>query len=343
MAWVSQILGLTGAVEQSRLMLMGMLPFAVYAACAGVAGYANPIPQPGMWAPGSMPQNHLRVMFENDSPSGRDRNYTHGTRVEYARTLNSGDAWGISLMQNIYTPELHARHSLPGQHPYCGYMALGGAYLWRGAEFGSGVELQLGTTGKPSCAGRFQNALHDMFDMPEWEGWHDQVPAEMTAQLTSRQEWLMPSVSGAVGTWQLETRAVLRESLGTVRLAGGGGLAVRLGRNLPPTAQSVGNAPTNFAVGLIRKPDYDPSAFSYYIAAELYADYVGRDISVDGGVFHHFERTCSRTPWQVEARLGVGASHRGIDYYAGLMLQSRTYRTQNENSLMGTFSLSWNW
>lgn len=283
-------------------------------------------------------------MFENDSASGRDCNYTHGTRIDYLRTLNDGHAWGVSLVQNMYTPEEHTRHNVPGQHPYCGYMALGGAYMWRGQQFGWVGELQLGLTGKASCAGRFQNVLHDAFNMPNWEGWDDQIRSEATMELTLRQEWAPPVLQRSLGRgWELESAFVLRESVGSVRISGGSGLTWRIGHNLPPTTQAAGNSPTNFNVGLITKPHYNPSRTSYFLLLEMYADYVARDLSVDGGIFHHFERTCTRTPWQLEGRAGVGVRHQQIDYYAGLLVYSRTYKTQDENSVMGTFSISWSW
>ena len=323
---------------------MSVLPFAAYAAVAGAAGLLNPIPQMGQPGYTPEPKNHLRFLFENDSPSGRDRNYTHGTRLDYARTMESGHAWGLSLMQNMYTPERHTYHNNPGEHPYCGYMALGGAFLWRGTDFGWSGELQVGLTGNASCAGRFQNVLHSAFNMSTWKGWRDQVPSEVTMELSTRQEWAPPCLQYTIGRdWQLDTRLVLRESVGSVRISGGSGLAFRVGRNLPPTMQAVSNTATNFGIGLIRKPDYNPQVTSYFLTVEMYADYVARDISVDGGIFHHFERTCARTPWQLEGRAGVGISRKGIDYFAGLLVYSRTYKTQDENAVMGTFSISWNW
>ena len=325
-------------------MCMGMLPFAIYAAAAGAAGYLNPIPQPGEIGYVPEPQNHLRIIFENDSPSGRDRNYTHGTRIDYARTTKDGNAWGLSLMQNIYTPETHTAHAVPGEHPYCGYLALGAAYLQRGEQYGWAAELQLGVTGKASCAGRFQNWLHDSFRMDNWDGWDDQVPSEMTMELSLRQEWALPSMQrSASDGWEVDSRFVLREAMGTVRISGGAGLAFRVGHNLPPTTQAAANSATNYAIGLIRKPNYKPTETSYFLLTEMYMDYVARDITVDGGVFHHFDSTCSRTPWQFEGRVGMGVRHQNIDYFAGMLLLSRTYRTQDENSVMGTFSVSWNW
>lgn len=321
-----------------------MLPFAVYAVAASAAGYWNPIPQPGEQGYRSEPQNCLRVLFENDSPSARDCNYTHGTRIDYARTMANGHAWGLSLVQNMYTPETHRSHAVPGEHPYCGYMAVGAGFLHRGERFGWAGEFQVGTTGNPSCAGRFQNTLHDAFRMTTWDGWDDQIPSEVTLQLTLRQEWLLPGLQRTLANgWQVESRAILREAGGTVRMAGGGGVALRVGHNLPPSQATSGNSPASFGLGVLHKPDYKPAEMSYFFALEAYADYVARDISVDGGVFHHFDRTCSRTPWQAELRAGAGARYAGIDYYMGVLVLSRTYRTQDKNSLMGTFSVSWNW
>lgn len=323
---------------------MGMLPYIIYAAFAGATGYTNSVVRPPSVEIPAESQHYLRGLFENDSVSGRDRNYTHGTRLDYARRMDNGHAWGLSLMQNMYTPETHTRHRVEGEHPYCGYSALGGAFLWRGVNFGCGTELQIGTTGRESCAGRFQNALHRAFDMETWDGWDDQIPAELTIQLTSRQEWRLAALERRFSNgWQTDSTFIVRESLGTFRIAGGAGLSFRIGKNLTPSMEATGNEPTYFGIGLLRKPDYDPSVTSYFLVSELYVDYVARDLTVDGGVFHHFERSCSRTPWQVRANVGVGVSHRGMDYYMGVSVFTRTYRTQDEASVMGTFAITWRW
>ena len=94
---------------------------------------------------------------------------------------------------------------------------------------------------------------------------------------------------------------------------------------------------------LLNKPTYRREDTSYFLIASLYVEYVARDITIDGGVFHHFEQSCSRRPWQVEAQLGVGVSHGGIDYFAGAVYHSDTYRRQDTNGFYGTFSGTWHW
>lgn len=323
---------------------MSVLPYAVYALCAGAVGYYNNIALPGSPGYTSAPSHHLRALFENDSVSGQDRNYTHGTRVDYAQIMPSGNAWGLSLTQNIYTPERHASHALKGQHPYCGYLALGAGYMQRGEDFGCTTEFQLGVTGRASLAGQVQNGLHDLFRMDTWDGWHDQIRSEVTLQLTSRQDWRLRWLEKSpVSGWETDGMFYLRESLGTFNISGGVGVSYRFGRNLPSSSQLTGNSSAVYGISDLTKPGYRRDQISYFLVLEGALNYVERDMSLEGGVFHDFERSCARVPWQPEGRLGGCLLYHGVEYYAGAIVHGRTYKTQEKNSVMGTFSISWHW
>lgn len=323
---------------------MSVLPYAVYALCAGAAGYWNDIPQPGSLAYTPSPVHHFRGLYENDVIFGQDRNYTHGTRLDYAEVMRNGNAWGLSIMQNIYTPETHTKHRVEGEHPYCGYLAFGAAYMKRGVNFGCSTEAQFGTTGRPSLAGQFQNGLHDTFGMKTWDGWDDQIPFEMTFQLTSRQEWRVRRwEKSPVMGWQTDGSVYLQEAVGTFNVSGGVGMTYRFGRNLPNSSRVTGNRAAVFGLDVLEKPDYNRSASSYFIAFEGLLNYVAHDLTVDGGVFHDFERSCARMPWQPEARLGACVIYHGIEYYVGGLVRGRTYKTQSERSLIGVFSIAWHW
>ncbi len=323
---------------------MSFIPWAVMAGSSLLADHLNPIPQPGEPGYTAVPQNHLRVMMENDSAFSSDRNYSHGTRIDYARSLHSGNAWGVSLVQNIYTPEEHTDGAVPGQHPYCGYMALGAGYMLRGEDFGAAFELQVGTTGNASCSRYTQNGLHEAFGLERWDGWHDQVPAEATVQLSMQQNFRLTCLEADCGNgWQTDGMLYTREEVGTAFIRGGVGLSFRYGVNLPSSMQATGNNAATYGLGLLEKPHYKPQDISYFLVGSIYAMYVARDISIDGGVFRHFEQTCSRKPWQMEARLGVGVSYRGIDYFAGGVYCTDYYRGQTANTLYGTFSGTWHW
>lgn len=282
--------------------------------------------------------------MENDSAFNKDSGYSHGTRLDYAQRLDNGDAWGLSLTQNIYTPTTHSNGAVPGEHPYAGYLALGAGYIMRGENFGSSVEFQLGTTGNASFAREMQNGVHEMLGMTTWDGWDDQVPGEVTFQLSAQQNFRMPWMEFVSSNgWKSDGVFMLREEVGTAFIRGGAGVTVRYGRNLPPMLQDVGNHSAQYGLSILKKNDYNPREISYYLSGTAFMEYVAHDISIDGGVFHHFEQTCSRQPWQAEFRLGVGVSYQGIDYFMGAVYATDAYRRQDEKTLYGTFSIGWNW
>lgn len=325
---------------------MSMLPWMVMAGASAAVNYFPPVPQPGDASYTPNPRHHLRVMFENDSAGTTDRNYTHGSRIDYVQNVGKSPyhAFGASLTQNIYTPETHATCAVKDEHPYAGYLALGVAHLYQGEQVGSAVEFQLGATGNASFARDSQEIVHEVGDMETWEGWGDQIPSELTFQLSARQDYRLEFLECCTaGGWQTDGIFYTREELGTVSIAGTVGVSIRLGRNLPPAMQVNGSAPANFAVGLLRKEAYRPEEISYFLVAGCSVNYIARDMFIDGGVFHDFNKTCSLQPWQVEGQLGIGVSHKNIDYYAGMFLRSRGYSTQDQNTWMGTFSINFNW
>ncbi len=322
---------------------MSLIPWICAAAAAGVAGYNNPIPQPGepAYVPGG--DHHLRVMFENDSFCGSDGNYTHGTRIDYAQGISGGNAWGISLVQNIYTPSSNSYAPVRNERPYAGHLALGGAFLVPGRDIGSTFEFQLGVTGKPSLAENAQWLVHEMGDMYQWRGWAHQLDSEVTLQFNSRQDYRLPFLEGRIGGLETDGTLYTREELGTVAIAGTLGLSLRIGQNLPDSMRVNGNNPGDYGMGLLNGGNYRPQDFSWCIIAQNSIKYVAHDLFLDGGVFHTTDTTCTKNPWVFESRLGLGISYQNIDYYLGGVFQTRAYQTQDHNTAFGTFSVTWHW
>lgn len=322
---------------------MSMLPWMVMAAGAVAADYTSPInPQPLCAA--TAPQHHFRIQFENDAACGEDKNYTHGTRIDYVRGTSCNEwSYGVSLMQNIYTPERHTRWNNPGEHPYAGCLLAGVGAIYSTDAFSNTVELQLGASGRASLAKECQNNLHSACGMETWDGWDHQVPTELLFQVSAHQDFNLFDTDSGLGGLQSDGMFFTHEDGGNVRIAGGVGAAFRCGINLPSNNYVIGNAPGRYGVGLQRENQYDPTSVSYYLLAQGSVDYVARDFSIDGGMFHHFDQPCSRRPWQAQATLGLGVARKGIDYFAGVVYNSRTYRSQDTNDMYGTFSIMWNW
>ncbi len=322
---------------------MSMIPWVVAGVGGVLAGYTNPTPQPSDAAYVPCGHHHLRILFENDAFYGEDAGYTHGTRIDYAQDLSNGDAWGVSLMQNIYTPETHTKGAVMGEHPYAGYLAVGAAYLLRSEDFGSCFEFQVGTTGKPSIARDVQWFVHNLGNMEQWDGWGEQVPAEPTVQLTMRQDYRLPFLEHTFGRYEMDGIAFTREEIGTVSIAGSVGTTLRFGHNLPPSMQVNGNGAGNFGTGLLSKSHYNPEEMSWAFVAQGQIKYVAHDMFIDGGVFHHFDQTCSRKPWIAELQIGLLVTYSQIDYYLGGVYQSRSFRTQDKTTIYGTFAVTWHW
>lgn len=314
------------------------------AAMSAAAMYMNPVPQPGEEGYRPRPKHYFRLTAENDSAFNRDGNYTSGVRLDYTRRMANGDAWGLSLTQDIYTPEIHTDGNISGQQAYAGLLALGVGYMFRGENMGCSTELLLGTTGNPSLARYSQNSLHDGFGLDSWDGWAAQVPAEAMVQLTTRQDFRLPFLEFTTASgWQTDALFYTRAEVGAMMISGGAGFCFRVGRNLPPTGDIIGNQRATYALSTIERPEYKREALSYYLTTSFYTAYVARDFAIDGGIVHHFDQTCSRVPWQTQARVGIGVSYQGIDYFLGGLFYSQRYRTQNWHGRVGTFSLTWSW
>ena len=176
----------------------------------------------------------------------------------------------------------------------------------------------------------------------------DQAKSEFISSISHELRTPLTSIKGWAETMQdsgIQTDGAFytREDVGTVSIAGGVGVNFRIGYNLPCAMQMTRNLSATYGSGTIRKSGYNPEEASYFIVAGASVDYIARDMFIDGGVFHDFERTCGVKPWQAEGRLGLGVRRKGVDYYAGAFIRSRGYRSQLHNTAMGTFSMTFNW
>ncbi len=326
------------------MSIMSFLPFLALGVAAVVPELTNPLPQVGDADFNAQPAHNMRFTLDNDVFCGHDQDYTNGLRFDFAKRMDSGNYWGLSLVQDIYTPQVNRPHTRPGDHPYAGYLALGAAYITTGDRVGTSTEFQLGMTGRGSLAEQAQDMIHGIGDMEKWMGWDDQIPSEVTMQLSSRQDWNIACMDCTHQSgWQQDAMMFTQQELGTVSIAAQAGFTYRLGTNLPARMRNMSSGSTNFGVITLNKKDYDATRSSYFMVSSLSLEYVARDLFIDGGAFHDFDSTCSRVPWIVEAQLGFGVVYHSIDYYFGFVYRSDSYKTQDTPTLYGTFSVGWNW
>ncbi|TGN08703.1 lipid A-modifier LpxR family protein [Leptospira ilyithenensis] len=148
----------------------------------------------------------LKLGIENDVILLSDREYTHGTRLEYGQYefLHSPSAWiflglkklipvfadnskeynGYALTQKLFTPQNTIRKDIAhGERPYAGYMQASSisTYWWKQSSFT--VETGFGEIGSNAGGEYFQSQVHKVIGATHPQGWKNQIPNKTIYQL----------------------------------------------------------------------------------------------------------------------------------------------------------------
>ena len=204
------------------------------------------------------------LQVENDRIAGTDRNYTHGTRLsllspevnagcggeEWRRpteTLQSWTSavpfpnpypnrrWKLAVGQSIFTPEdTGAEDLIEDDRPYAAWLYVGfGVVAYDEAyENYEAVNLDLGVVG-PLAQGEFvQNTFHNLIDVPEADGWDNQIENEPGFMLSYERKWRFRAPGEFLGM-QVDMLPHVGASLGKVMTHAGLGATFRIGAGLP--------------------------------------------------------------------------------------------------------------
>jgi len=314
--------------------------------------------------------NTFTLYMENDLFYNTDRQYTHGTKlswispdlaeyrenplipawsypfIEHVPFINEpGDqrSISVSLGQNMYTPEEIERSELiVDDRPYAGmtYLAIGfhSKNDWRMDT----LEFDVGIVGRHSYAQDIQQAVHNIVDSTDPQGWEQQLHDEPILNVFFERKWrflrtrygrglgsdFIPRIGGGVGNaW-------------TGASAGG---EVRFGWNLPndfgtyvirPGSDS--NAPLDST---------DPRLFRLFDRAGVHLFFavdgtaVARNILLDGNTF--------RDSHSVDKNHFVACFVGGIGIIAGRfkityahVYQTKEFKTQEKDQQYGAISVS---
>lgn len=206
----------------------------------------------------------VSLQIENDRIAGTDRNYTHGTRLSLLspevnggcggedwrrphQTLQSWASsvpfpdpypnrrWKLALGQSIFTPEdTGAEEPIDDDRPYAAWLYLGFGVVaydkaYRNYE---AVNLDLGVVG-PLAQGEFvQNTFHNIIDVPEADGWDNQLENEPGFVLSYERKWRFRTPGEFLGM-QADVLPHAGASLGNVMTHAGVGATFRIGGGLP--------------------------------------------------------------------------------------------------------------
>jgi hypothetical protein len=298
------------------------------------------------------------AIFENDKPSGFDRDYTNGFLFAWrsrayappdwlapltgpaVRLVVPGDdlRWGLSIGQKMYTPDdTAARNPDPRDRPYAAWL-YGALTLVSSSERQlSSVELQLGVVGPAALGEQVQNNWHDLIDVPRSLGWDYQIRNEpgvnlvLTRQL--RFNWPTPVEGLSVGIVPSASA-----SLGNVHTYAGAGGMLRIGNALD----------ADFGPARVRPVSggsvfYDTPAdggFGWYAFVGLEGRVVARDITLDGNTWRD-SRSVERN-WLVgDASIGLSLMLGGARASVTYTIRSEEFAAQRDAARFASVSLAW--
>ncbi len=296
----------------------------------------------------------LALVFENDSFTASDRNYTNGVRLSYLSSADGGPAlgrWfgrtllganeedriysGIALGQSMFTPQdINRIELLPDQHPYAGWLYLSFSVLVDSGETLDTLGLEIGWIGPDSGAEWIQRNVHDTFGAQDPKGWDNQLGNEVGVALTYDRKWRALAEFEAIGLG-IDLTPNAGFTVGNVLSQASAGLTLRIGNNLQNDYGPPRIRPSLAGGGFFEPVD----RFSWYLFAGVSGRAVAYDIFLDGNAFRDSTEV-DRRPFVADAQGGL-VIQLGR-YQLGLTVVTRTeeFETQRDRQVFGAISLS---
>ena len=278
---------------------------------------------------GSVLADSLTLGIENDVFLHDDSDYSHGTQIIYKHDSPNAkyfDAWGIDLLQDMYTPDnISSTEIQYGDRPYCGLLLAS----WFGdtlipAKYGDlnlRNEFGIGSTGPNSFAQDSQKVVHSIIGSRKPKGWDHQIAQEFIVQYQGYADFN----TLIVNTDYFKMYNILRGAalVGTYKDMLSLGLDLKFGLN---PKENIGS---NIAFSAPRGKKMDKFSLSLLVGAE--GRFVIWDTSLDGTLF----RDCEYT---VDSEKLVGELHTGASLGIGpvkvdflVIFRTREYKSQDES------------
>ena len=234
----------------------------------------------------------------------------------------------VTLGQDLYTPHLdrtpHAVDEWELERPFFAWLFFRGTARVSSARSVSATSLARGVTGAPAGGALAQRVAHRIgFNEPA-DGWETQIGFEPGALFEHRRSTLLARRSSPRGIG-FDVVPEAGFSLGNIRTHVDAGARIRVGRSLshpwhPPLWR--GRAP-----------------LEWWISAGGRADYVARDMSLDG-TLRRPSRHVDRVPGVRQYAFGAGLRWQGVSVEYRAVTRSREYRTGPAHHAYSTVSVA---
>ena len=351
------------------LLLLPVLAALPARAQSPQADHDKPLPD---WGKG-----YLTFYFDNDLFADTDRDYTNGARLSWISSNRdtedldrlqqilrrlSGDSesfdvfktltgfkdpndiqynYGISLTQLMYTPETASSYTQPvGERRYAGWLGLGYSLHVKDDRILNSIEFTLGTTGSNSLAENSQDFIHSIRDIEKFNGWDNQIPNEITADLSFVQKRRADFVKWNYGAFRMDGVTEWGARLGTFRTSAHLGGFFRFGFNLPPDFSDPRLSETAYSNLYFDTDDPYTGNWSVYLLFGATGRGIAHDATLDGPLFHDFNTGNDREPFVGEVFGGGGIRYREVELSYVHTWRTQEYAEQrDEGSNFGSVAL----
>lgn len=318
---------------------------------------------------------YLTFYLDNDLFGNRDQDYTNGARLswisgnrkmsdigkiqrllrpltgdhqsfksiqQFTRFENPNEVaynYGFSVTQLMFTPEEFAAREQPaGQRRYAGWTALGFSLHAKDQKKLNTVEFLIGITGKYSFAEDAQNFIHDVRNIDEFRGWDNQIPTEVTADLSFLQRRRIPFGSfSEIVSFDGFTEWGAR--LGTFRTTAQVGGMVRYGLYLPTDFSDPRLSETAYTHKFVDADFHEAHPWSLYVLSGCRGYAIAHDATLDGPLFSGFSTGNTREPLVGEVYAGIGWRLRALEISYAHTWRTEEYHEQPGDANFGTVSV----
>lgn len=300
---------------------------------------------------------YITLTLENDSlASGRDKNYTHGTRLTYFDSdimpeklgkfaeeivpnfdVNDTTIAYFSLGQNLYTPEdIELRTPDKDDRPYAGFLYGSLGFDTVRDNHIDGVELTLGVVGPAALGRQTQESVHDVLGAKDPAGWDYQLKDEPALMIAGQRHW--PDFQTfTYDNLFLRLSPHVNASLGNVYTYAGTGATLQL---MPKQhkwqAPPLRVRPAIPGNGYFKVPQ---NHFSWSLFTGFESRYMIRNIFLDGNSFKN-SPSVDKKPLVHDANAGISLTFGKTQLAYTLNWRSKEFDGQDEESLFGALSIA---
>jgi hypothetical protein len=274
----------------------------------------------------------------DDDTVSRWSGFASGNVMEKNLQLN----YGLSLTQQMFTPQdPYSTTQPPGERRYAGWLGLGFSVHASDANALNSAELIIGTTGPRSLAEQTQDLIHEIRNIPQFEGWEDQIPNEFTLDLSLSQKRRLRLFDAVDSAFSVDGFVEGAARLGSYQTGARVGGLFRAGLHLPPDFSDPRISATAYSHQLFR-PTAQRGAYpewSLYGLLGANAGVVLFDATLDGPMFKNFDTGNTREPWLAESYLGFGARWKALEFSYVHTWRTRAYEEQDGSTNYGSLAI----